>query len=225
MSFCDDPIGSSITPRSLGELLIGDPVAVEAERDPGRQVDARDWLAGEVLRGQDNQVGGAAVGVVHERHDVAVVFGGVGTGRHEDGLAGGCVLAEVVRLDAASPEVVFEESVGECLVGEVAAGLEGGPGDFADDRAVAVAVRPADNPVIDAGEFLVSVIEALLGHFPGGRVDDPPVKCQRPLPGEHRDVVGAFVAHQVGHNPAAVVVGVEGVEDPAGVHFEPPDAG
>lgn len=76
------------------------------------------------------------------------------------------MLAEVVRLDAAGLEVVFEQGVGECLVGEVTAALEGGPGDFADDRAVAVAVRPADNPVIDAGEFLVSVIEALLGYFP-----------------------------------------------------------
>ena len=46
---------------------------MEAERDPRRQVHAGHRLAGEVLRGQDDQVRGAAVGVVRERQHVAVI--------------------------------------------------------------------------------------------------------------------------------------------------------
>jgi hypothetical protein len=55
-------------------LLVSDPAAVEAERNAGRQVNARDRVGGEVLRSEDDQVGGAAVGTVHERHDVAIVL-------------------------------------------------------------------------------------------------------------------------------------------------------
>jgi hypothetical protein len=71
---------------------------VEAERDAGGQVDPGDRFATEVLRGEDDQVGGAAVGVVDEGHDVAVVFGCGGVGGDEDGLAGGGVGPELVRL-------------------------------------------------------------------------------------------------------------------------------
>ena len=48
---------------------------------------------------------------------------------------------------------------------------------------------------------------------------------QRPVPGQFGHVVGARVPDQVDHDPAAVVVGVEGVEDPARVYLEPADAG
>ncbi len=51
----------------LRVLLVGDPVAVEAERDPGWQVDACDWLAGEVLGCEDHQVSGTAVLLHHRR--------------------------------------------------------------------------------------------------------------------------------------------------------------
>lgn len=60
------------------DLEVSDPAAVEAERDPGRQVNAGHRLASEILSGEDHQVGGAAVRVVHEGHDVAVVLGGIG---------------------------------------------------------------------------------------------------------------------------------------------------
>jgi hypothetical protein len=56
-------------------LLVGDPATVEAERNARGQVNARDRIGGEVLGSEDDQVGGAAVGIVHERHDVAVVLG------------------------------------------------------------------------------------------------------------------------------------------------------
>jgi hypothetical protein len=49
--------------RIVRDLLAGDPAAVEAERDTGRQVDTCDGLAGEVLCGEDDQVGGAAAGL------------------------------------------------------------------------------------------------------------------------------------------------------------------
>ena len=60
------------------DLLIGDPAAVKAEGDPGGQVDAGDGFCGEVLGGEDDQVRGAAVGIVDVGHDVAVVLGGAG---------------------------------------------------------------------------------------------------------------------------------------------------
>ena len=101
----------------------------------------------------------------------------------------------------------------------------GGVADRCDDGAVAVAVRLAGHPFVGAGEFLRAVVQALLGDFPGGRVDDPPVQGQRPVPGQGGHVVGACVPDQVDHDPAVVVVGVEGVEDPARVHLEPADPG
>ena len=61
-----------------GDLDVSDPAAVETERDPGRQVNAGHRLSAEILRGQDHQVGGAAVGVVHEGHDVAIILGSIG---------------------------------------------------------------------------------------------------------------------------------------------------
>jgi len=163
-------------------ILVGEPAAVEAERDPGGQVNTGDRLGGEVLGGEDDQVRRAAVGVVDEGHDIAVVFGRAGCGRGEDGLAGGGVAAELMRLDGAGGQVVLEQGVGKRCVGEIAAGRDGGLADGADDGAVAVAVRPGDGPVIDAGEFLGAVIKTLLGDCPGGRVDDPPVQRQRPAP-------------------------------------------
>ena len=81
--------------------MVGDPVAVEAERDPGRQVHPRHRLAGEVLRGEQHQVRGAALGVVDERQHVAVVFPGAGGGGREYRLTGGGVRAELVRFGAA----------------------------------------------------------------------------------------------------------------------------
>ena len=95
---------------------------MEAERDPDGQVDAGDGFGGEVLGGEEDQVGGAAVGIVDEGHDVAVVLGGTGRGGSEDRLAGGGVLAEFVGLDGARGKVMLEQRVAECLVGEVAAG-------------------------------------------------------------------------------------------------------
>ena len=38
------------------DSLVGDPAAVEAERDPGGQVDAGDGFGGEVLGGEEDQV-------------------------------------------------------------------------------------------------------------------------------------------------------------------------
>jgi len=38
------------------DLLVGDPAAVEAEGDPGGQVDAGDGFGGEVLGGEEHQV-------------------------------------------------------------------------------------------------------------------------------------------------------------------------
>jgi len=38
------------------DLLVGDPAAVEAERDPGGQVDAGDGFGGEILGGEEDQV-------------------------------------------------------------------------------------------------------------------------------------------------------------------------
>ena len=59
-------------------IVVGEPAAVESERDPGWQVHTGDRLGGEVLGGEDDQVRRAAAGVVHEGEDIAVVFGRAG---------------------------------------------------------------------------------------------------------------------------------------------------
>jgi hypothetical protein len=54
--------------------LVGEPAAVESERDPGWQVNAGDRRGGEVPGGEDDQGRRAAVGVVQVGEDMAVVF-------------------------------------------------------------------------------------------------------------------------------------------------------
>ena len=65
--------------------------------------------------------------------------------------------------------------------------------DRADDRTVAVAVRLAGHPLVGAREFLRAVIQPLFGDLLRGRIDDPPVQGQRPVPGQRGDIVGARV--------------------------------
>src|ERR1017187_6118791 len=127
-------------------------------------------------------------------------------------------------LDGAADQVVPEYRVGERIVTEVA-GSGDGPGDLADDRAVAIAVRPGDDPVVDPGELLSPVVQALLGDLAGRRIYDPPVQGHRPVGVPERgDVEGLVVLAQVDHDPAAVVVvGVEAVEDPARLDLDPAD--
>ena len=67
---------------------------MEPEGDPGGQVDTGDRFGGEVLGGEEDQVRGAAAGVVDIRHDVALVLASTGPGRSEDRLARSRVLAE-----------------------------------------------------------------------------------------------------------------------------------
>ena len=64
------------------------------------------------------QVGSTAVGVVDEGHDVAVVFGGVRRGRSEDRLPGGRNPADSCTSDGTPGQVVFDQGIAECLVGE-----------------------------------------------------------------------------------------------------------
>jgi hypothetical protein len=78
-----------------------------------------------------------------------------------------------MRLDRAAGQVVPEQRVGERVVGEVP-GRGDGPGDLADDRAVAVAVRPGDDPVVDPGELLPAVVQALLGDLAGNASSSRP---------------------------------------------------
>jgi hypothetical protein len=61
-------------------ILVGEPAAVESERDPGWPVHTRDGLRGEIPGGEDDQVRRAEVGVVHVGEDIAVVFGRAGRG-------------------------------------------------------------------------------------------------------------------------------------------------
>ncbi len=87
-----------------------------------------------------------------------------------------------MRLDGALREVVLEQGVGECFVTEVATQRRGGLADLAYRRAVAVAVRAGGDAAVDAREFLATVIQPLLRHLAGGRVDDPPVERRGPCP-------------------------------------------
>jgi len=57
---------------------------------------------------------------------------------------------------------MFEQGVGERLVGEVAVKRRDRLAYLTDHRAVAVLARPGDDPVIDPREFLRAVVEGLL---------------------------------------------------------------
>jgi DNA-binding CsgD family transcriptional regulator len=217
-------LSRALQQTAVTPLLVGDPVAVEAERNAGRQVDPGDRFAAEVLRGQDDQVGGAAVGVVDEGHDVAVVLGGGRGGGDEDGLAGGGAGGELVRLGRAAGQVVLEQRVGEGLVGDVAGQRDEGVVDLADDGAVAVAVRPGNDPLVDPRELLEPVVEPVAGDPGGGRVQGPPVQRDRAVPAQGRHVEGPGVGDDIHDDLAvAVVVGVQGVEHPARLDLEPAD--
>jgi DNA-binding CsgD family transcriptional regulator len=217
-------LARALQQTAVPSLLVGDPVAVEAEGDAGGQVDPGDGFGAEVLGGQDDQVGGAAVGVVDEGHDVAVVLGGGRGGGDEDGLAGGGAGTELVRLGAAAGQVVLEQRVGEGLVGEVAGQRDEGLADLADDGAVAVAVRPGEDPLVDPRELLEPVVEPPAGDPAGGRVHRPPVERDGAVPGHRRDVVRSGVGDDVDHDLAAgVVIGVQRVEHPARLDLEPAD--
>ena len=123
---------------------------MEAQWDAGRQVNARHRLRGEVLGRKEDQVGRASVGIVHERHYIAVVLGGVWCGRGEHGLARGGVAAEFVRLHGALDQVVLEDGVGESGVRKVPGGCDGAE-DLTDDGAIPVAVWPGDDTVVYRG--------------------------------------------------------------------------
>jgi DNA-binding CsgD family transcriptional regulator len=206
-----------------GDLRVRDPAAMKTQGNPDRQVNAGHRLAGEVLRAEDHQVSRASVGIVDEGHDVAVVFGGLRSGGGEYGLACGGARPELVRLGGADDEVMLDQGVGERLVGEVAARLDGGPALFRDRRGVAVTVRSSHRPIVHPGVFLVSIVQPTRHHPAGHRVDGPPFEGDRPVPGEDGHVVGPLIADQVHHHPVAVVVGVERMEDPAWVDVDPAD--
>ena len=92
--------------------------------------------------------------------------------------------------------------------------------------AVAPAVRSADQALVDPGELERLVAELLLVDRAGGDVE-------RPAPQQGSAVVGPealgvehpVVAHDVEHDPVAVVVGVERVEHVARRHLEPAHVG
>jgi len=126
-----------------------------------------------------------------------------------------------VRLHGGRLEIVLEHGVGERLVGEVPAGLDGSPVGLPDYRAVTVAMPPAGHPVVHPGELLMAIVDPGLYHLACGRIDRPPVERHRSAPGEDGHVVGPLVADEVHHHAVAVVIGIERVEDPAGVDFDP----
>lgn len=69
-----------------GRSRVRNPTPVESERHPPREMDPGDRLAREVLGGQDHQVGGPAIRIVHIGDRVAVVLGPCALGGDEDGF-------------------------------------------------------------------------------------------------------------------------------------------
>ena len=76
-------------------------------------MDPRHRLALEVLCCEDHQVGGATLEVLYEGHYVAVVLSGIGGSWCEHCLARRRAVTELVRLDDAVAQVVFEQGVAE----------------------------------------------------------------------------------------------------------------
>jgi len=62
------------------------------------------------------------------------------------------------------------------MVGEVSAERDGGPADFADDRAVGKAVRPGESALVDSRELLKPVIEVRADDLADRGVSNPPVQ-------------------------------------------------
>lgn len=202
-------------------LSVCDPAAVETERYAGRQVHARNRLGSEVLGREDHQVRGTPVERVNKSHNVAVVLGSIWRSRHEDCLSRGGTAPEVVRLDGARCQIVFVQGIRYSTIGEVAVRRNDGLPDFFDRGAIAISVLPTGDPIVHARKLLEALVEALLSHFARSRVNDPPIKCHWPRTRQQGDVVGAFVAAHVNHDPVAVVIGVECVKNEAGVDGKP----
>ncbi len=82
-------------------------------------------------------------------------------------------------------------------------------------------MRSGHHPLVDPREFLEPVVEPTAQDLSRRQVDGPAVQRQRAAPAQQGDVVRPRVLDDIHHDRAAVVVRVEGVEDPARLRLEP----
>ena len=181
-------------------------------------MDHGDGVGGEVAGVEDDEVRGVGGAVVDEVEEPAVVLGGaVGVGR-EHRLAADVVVAVAVLGGAAVTEVVLDHAL------EAGAGL----GESAGVGHVAVAVGPAGQVVVDAGEVARAVVEGALGDRARGEVEAPAVQVRERrwlalrLAEADDEVVGAAT---VDHHGVTVVPAVEEVVGVEGIDLEPPHVG
>nr|WP_260328845.1 hypothetical protein [Streptomyces sp. Ag109_O5-1] len=164
-----------------------------------------------------------------EHQQIAVVLGATGRRGHEDRLGERRGPAERADLLGPAVEIVLDQPVGERVVRELLEFKGAGEGldQIGGGRRVAVAVRQRDQPVVDPGELLRSVVEALHSGLPRGRVEGVAVQGGRAVA---FDGAGGFGHHprvgdHVQNHALPVVVGVQRVEDPYGIHIDPPHVG
>src|SRR5262245_9489727 len=125
----------------------------------------------------------------------------------------------------AGPEGLLVDGSGAKVVTQQAAELDALVIQ-AEVRRVTEAMWAADNPVVDSGKLLRAVVEPLLDDLPAVEVDGPSVQ-RRGLFGRAVDVAVEHLgmAGDVDDDIAAVVVGVQRVEDVAELHVEPAHVG
>ena len=160
----------------------------------------------------------SVVGVVDERHEVAVVLGLAarrpGTNTGSPGMrprpSAISVRSPVWRsYFRMAPAVLIGSSKPE------SSGMR---------HHVAVAVLQPDHAVGDAGELARAVVDLLLVHRAGRRVDRPPPEL-RAREVHHRVAPDVAEAGDVEHDRVAVLVGVHRVEHVAGVDVVPAHVG
>ena len=83
---------------------------MEPQWNAGRQVNARNRFAREILRCKNHQIRPAPIEIVSIGHDIAFVFAGVERRRSKYGFARRAVL-ETVLLDRAAFNVMFEQDI------------------------------------------------------------------------------------------------------------------
>jgi hypothetical protein len=122
-----------------------------------------------------------------EHQQIAVVLGATGRRGHEDRLGERRGPAERADLLGPAVEIVLDQPVGERVVRELLEFKGAGEGldQIGGGRRVAVAVRQRDQPVVDPGELLRSVVEALHSGLPRGRVEGVAVQGGRAVRPQH----------------------------------------
>jgi hypothetical protein len=181
---------------------------MEPQWNADRQVNARNRFARKILRCKNHQIRPAPIEIVSIGQQIAFVFAGAERRGSKYGFARRAVL-ETVLLDRAAFKVVLEQDIARRVA------RHGGRGDnvileLLECGRVSVAMRPADDSVIDARKLLKEpVTERPKSDFAADGIDGPAIEGNRAWSGHQRNIVTACVAAHVDANTVTIVVSIE----------------